>query len=250
MSAIQSAQIEFNEFGTPVSHQFDDVYFSNKDGLAETQYVFLDKNELTTRWQELRERQQQQPETSLTFHIAETGFGTGLNFLAAWALYQGIFTSSEQHPTLVFTSFEKHPLTQQDLRQALSHWPQFAKLSESLLNAYPEQLVEDSELILQGGKVCLRLIVGDVNDRMPKLADDELQADAWFLDGFAPSKNPDMWTQILFDNMARLTVPMGTLATFTAAGFVRRGLAQAGFIMSKHKGFGIKREMLAGRKPI
>jgi len=245
MPESQSAQIAFNEFGTPVSEHFDDVYFSNQDGLAESRYVFLDKNRLSERWQSISDDEA----CPLSFHIVETGFGTGLNFLACWQRYNAIFSKSSNKPKLVFSSFEKFPLTRVDLIRALANWPELNALTPDLLQQYPAEVSQDTRIKLQGGDIELKILIGDVNERIGSIDTQSMMADAWFLDGFAPSKNPDMWTQDLFANMARLTKPGGTLATFTAAGFVRRGLQEAGFSMSKHKGFGIKREMLAGIKP-
>ena len=237
---MPTAKIAFNEFGTPYSEHFDDVYFSNQDGLAETNYVFLDKNRLSQRWQF-----DNQPQA---FHIAETGFGTGLNFLAAWQAFNRCFETHNGRPKLRFSSFEKFPLSKADLKQTLANWPELSDLSQQLLEQYPAMPSQDTVLRLQNDDIELTLLIGDVNERIQSLDFAPHLVDAWFLDGFAPSKNPDMWTQNLFDHMARLTNIGGSLATFTAAGFVRRGLQQAGFSISKHKGFGFKREMLSGTK--
>jgi len=240
-SSITSAQLSFNEFGTPVSSQYDDVYFSNQDGQAETEYVFLGKNQLPERWLDKASVKEDY------FVIGETGFGTGLNFFVTWLNFINSFKSNDSELKLMFFSFEKHPLTQNDLRIALKSWPQFAKLTDELLSQYPEEITSDTKFLLNNNRVELRLIIGDVNERIPEIM--LPLADAWYLDGFAPSKNPEMWTQNLFDHISRLTKPGGTIATFTAAGFVRRGLIESGFQMQKHKGFGKKREMIAGQKP-
>ncbi|UYM54965.1 bifunctional tRNA (5-methylaminomethyl-2-thiouridine)(34)-methyltransferase MnmD/FAD-dependent 5-carboxymethylaminomethyl-2-thiouridine(34) oxidoreductase MnmC [Leclercia adecarboxylata] len=239
-NAIQPANLEFNAEGTPVSRDFDDVYFSNDNGLEETRYVFLEGNQLNSRFPlHLRD----------LFVVAESGFGTGLNFLT---LCQAFDRFRAAHPDatlqrLHFISFEKYPLAADDLRLAHQHWPELAPWAEQLQAQWPLPIAGCHRLLLDGGRVTLDIWLGDINELTDKL-DDSLnqQVDAWFLDGFAPAKNPDMWTPELFAAMARLARPGGTLATFTCAGFVRRGLQEAGFTMKKTKGFGRKREMLVG----
>ncbi|PUY27241.1 bifunctional tRNA (5-methylaminomethyl-2-thiouridine)(34)-methyltransferase MnmD/FAD-dependent 5-carboxymethylaminomethyl-2-thiouridine(34) oxidoreductase MnmC, partial [Cronobacter sakazakii] len=238
--AIQPASLTFNNEGTPVSRDFDDVYFSNDDGLEETRYVFLDGNQLP-------ERFMTHPRDS--FIVAESGFGTGLNFLTLW---QAFAAFRDAHPDatlqrLHFISFEKFPLTSADLKSAHAHWPELAPWAQQLQAQWPMALPGCQRLVLDGGRVTLDLWLGDINELVDTLDDTHnRQVDAWFLDGFAPSKNPEMWTPGLFTAMARLARPGGTLATFTSAGFVRRGLIEAGFDVVKRKGFGRKREMLTG----
>lgn len=239
-TAIQTANLEFNAEGTPVSRDFDDVYFSNDNGLEETRYVFLGGNHLKERF----------PEHSRNiFIVAESGFGTGLNFLTLWQAFRAFRAA---HPDAIlerlhFISFEKFPLTQDDLRKAHAHWPELAPWAEQLQAQWPLAFAGCHRLLLDEGRITLDLWFGDINQLTDKL-DDSLnqRVDAWFLDGFAPSKNPDMWTPNLFQAMARLARSGGTLATFTSAGFVRRGLQEAGFTVQKSKGFGRKREMLTG----
>lgn len=238
--SIQPANLEFNAEGTPVSRDFDDVYFSNDNGLEETRYVFLGGNQLEVRFPE---------HPHPLFVVAESGFGTGLNFLTLWQAFDQF---REAHPQarlqrLHFISFEKFPLTRADLALAHQHWPELAPWAEQLQAQWPMPLPGCHRLLLDEGRVTLDLWFGDINELTSQL-DDSLnqKVDAWFLDGFAPAKNPDMWTQNLFNAMARLARPGGTLATFTSAGFVRRGLQEAGFTMQKRKGFGRKREMLCG----
>ncbi len=245
-NAIQSANLEFNSEGTPVSRDFDDVYFSNDNGLEETRYVFLGGNQI-----EVRFPQHPHP----LFVVAESGFGTGLNFLTLWQAFDAF---RRQHPDatlqrLHFVSFEKYPLKAEDLRLAHQHWPELATWAEQLQAQWPQPLAGCHRLLLDDGRVTLDLWFGDINALTDTLDDSfNQQVDAWFLDGFAPSKNPDMWTPTLFAAMARTARPGGTLATFTSAGFVRRGLQEAGFTMRKSKGFGRKREMLIGemREPL
>ncbi|MCK6265499.1 bifunctional tRNA (5-methylaminomethyl-2-thiouridine)(34)-methyltransferase MnmD/FAD-dependent 5-carboxymethylaminomethyl-2-thiouridine(34) oxidoreductase MnmC [Vibrio sp. ZSDE26] len=240
MTSITNAQLAWNETGTPVSDQFDDVYFSNANGLEESRYVFLDQNHLDDRWISSQQRR---------FVVAETGFGTGLNFLAAWQRFD---TFKTNNPTaalqeLHFISFEKYPVSLDDLKKAHQFWPELAQYAEKLQQHYPIALPECHRIILDDGAVTLDLWFGDIKDCMPLVpTPNQGLVDAWFLDGFAPSKNPEMWNQALFEGMAKLAKQASTCATFTAAGFVRRGLIDAGFDMKKVKGFGTKREMIAG----
>jgi len=240
MTSITHAQLDWNDAGTPVSDQFDDVYFSNVNGLEETRYVFLTQNNLPQRWQDYDQKR---------FVIAETGFGTGLNFLAVWQWFDKF---RQQNPeaklkSLHFISFEKFPLTKSDLIKAHESWPDLAEYAKQLHEYYPIAVPECQRIVLADGAITLDLWFGDIKDCMPKVPSKQHGlVDAWFLDGFAPSKNPEMWNQELFEGMAKLARQDCTCATFTAAGFVRRGLIEAGFDMKKVKGFGTKREMIAG----
>jgi len=214
---------------TPRSEMFDDVYFSASDGAAETEHVFLNGNNLPGAWQG-RER----------FTIAETGFGTGLNFLMAWELFD---RTAAPGAFLDFISVEKFPLKPDAIRESLSPWAErLSPYLDKMLTQYPI-LVPGFHRIVFDGRVALTLIFGDANEVLPEV---EGGVDAWFLDGFTPSKNPDMWTDRVFGEMARLSHGGTSFATFTAAGFVKRGLRAAGFSVEKRKGFGSKRDMLAG----
>ncbi len=237
---ISFAEINWDEQGQPLSRQFDDVYFSRANGLAETEYVFLQHNRLPERFAQLSAGDK--------FVIGETGFGSGLNFLAAWRLWQKLAPTKAQ---LHFVSTERYPLSPPHLRQALSLWPELAEWAEPLLQAYPACLSYGFHR-LNFGQVHLTLILGDASDGLAALkATHEPQyahfanraVDAWFLDGFAPAKNPEMWQPSLFQTLAQLSHRHTTLATFTAAGLVRRGLSEAGFAVEKVAGFGSKREM-------
>ncbi|WMC09275.1 bifunctional tRNA (5-methylaminomethyl-2-thiouridine)(34)-methyltransferase MnmD/FAD-dependent 5-carboxymethylaminomethyl-2-thiouridine(34) oxidoreductase MnmC [Oceanimonas pelagia] len=238
---ITTARLDWNDQGTPVATAFDDVYFSNDNGLAETRYVFLGNNGLPQRFAD-HDRE--------LFVVAETGFGTGLNFLATW---QAFADYKRQHPQgntrrLHFISVEKFPLSRDDLQLALRQWPELTILSEHLLAEYPV-LVDGCHRLQLAEDVCLDLWLGDVAEVLPQMdAGLAGRVDAWYLDGFAPGKNPEMWTPELFAQLARLARSGATLATFTAAGFVRRGLIEAGFDVKRVKGFGRKREMLAGHR--
>lgn len=237
---IENASLSWNQQGAPVSSLFADVYFCKENGLQETRYVFITANQLPQRVFTANRR---------PFVVAETGFGTGLNFLTLW---QSITEYHQQHPCndpprLHFISFEKYPLTLPDLIKAHQQWPELTDFASQLQQQWPEPLPGCQRLSFENGTITVDLWLGDVNLLIHTLQPELNQrVDAWFLDGFAPSKNPDMWNQTLFDNMAKLTAVGGSFATFTAAGRVRRGLQQAGFSVNRLKGFAVKREMLAG----
>ncbi|MBY5922124.1 bifunctional tRNA (5-methylaminomethyl-2-thiouridine)(34)-methyltransferase MnmD/FAD-dependent 5-carboxymethylaminomethyl-2-thiouridine(34) oxidoreductase MnmC [Ferrimonas balearica] len=240
-NTLESASIDWSDPAAPVSTQFDDVYFSKHDGAAETDYVFLQHNQLPSRWADHPRRH---------FSVAETGFGTGLNLLVLWQRFNAFRQTNPDARCrrLHFVSFEKYPLNVTDLSRAHRQWPQFEALAAELRSHYPPATEGCHRLLLQGGEVVVDLWFGDVLEQLPGLdAGDRGVVDAWFLDGFAPSKNPDMWQPVLFNEMARLSRPEATFATFTAAGIVRRGLQDAGFEVEKVPGFGRKREMARGR---
>ena len=240
MFTIQHAKIHFNQENTPVSDKFDDVYFSNQDGLAETHYVFLEGNQLWERWVHYQEAH---------FVIAETGFGTGLNFFAVTTLFREFRQKYPDSPLkrLYFISFEKYPLLLYALQQAHLAYPQFSHLAQHLQQHWLNPI--QGRYRFHFDETTLDLWLGDVAKNLPQLGDYiNGKIDAWFLDGFAPSKNPDMWNEQLYQQMFRFTKPQGTFATFTAASAVRKGLENAGFHIKKRKGFGKKRECLSGQK--
>ncbi|HIF9439662.1 TPA: bifunctional tRNA (5-methylaminomethyl-2-thiouridine)(34)-methyltransferase MnmD/FAD-dependent 5-carboxymethylaminomethyl-2-thiouridine(34) oxidoreductase MnmC [Photobacterium damselae] len=237
---IENAVLDWNELGTPVSNDFDDVYFSNANGLEETRYVFLQQNGLPDRWNDFSRRR---------FVVAETGFGTGLNFLALWQQFKAFRAENPDAivKELHFISFEKFPVTLDDLKKAHLSWPELSDLAQQLHAHYPPAVADCHRIILEDGLITLDLWFGDIQDCMPQVwTGDEGIVDAWFLDGFAPSKNLAMWNLDVYKGMRNLARSGCTLATFTAAGFVRRELIEAGFEMKKAKGFGHKREMLTG----
>lgn len=239
-TSLHHARLDWNEAGTPVSSEFGDVYFSNDNGLSETRYVFLQQNRLPARFSH---------HDSDSFVIGETGFGTGLNFLATMAAFLEQAPQTGNGSRLHFISFEKYPLTQADLRKALAAWPELASLSQPLIDQWPLPVSGCHRLLFAGGRIHLDLWFGDIKEMLPQVPHQaDGLVDAWYLDGFSPAKNPEMWTQDLFDGLARLARPSATLSTFTCAGFVRRGLIAAGFAMKKVKGHGSKREMLAGER--
>ncbi|MDO9366640.1 MAG: tRNA (5-methylaminomethyl-2-thiouridine)(34)-methyltransferase MnmD [Methylotenera sp.] len=226
---IEWCQVEWKQ-GQPFAGAFQDVYFSSDHGVLETEHVFLQGNDLSNRWQQLN---------TDTFTIAETGFGTGLNFLCAAKLW---LETAPKDAILNFTSVEKYPLTLQDITTALKLWPELSALSLPLLKQYTT-LIDAKSISLYGNSVQLNLLIGDATEQLARLQN---KIDAWFLDGFSPAKNPDMWQPALFEQMTRLSHQNTTFATFTSAGMVRRGLISAGFKVNKRSGFGKKREMIDG----
>lgn len=215
----------------PFSAQFGDIYFSAEDGLAETRHVFLDGNGLPGRWAD-RKR----------FTIAETGFGTGLNFLAAWMLFE---KTAPADAVLDYVAVELYPMTAEEIGAALEQWRgQFGGRLEALQAQWPLRIPGFHRLHFP--RVRLTLIFDDVQKALPEIIAPR-GVDAWFLDGFAPAKNPDMWAEELYQQMARLSNQGTTVATFTAAGLVRRGLAEAGFAVEKKQGYGRKRDMVVAR---
>jgi tRNA 5-methylaminomethyl-2-thiouridine biosynthesis bifunctional protein len=233
MTTLQHAQLDWDENGNPISRAFADVYFSNESGLAETRHVFLTQNELPERFAALP------PDGRLV--IGETGFGTGLNFLCAWQLFDACATPGAR---LQFVSVEKFPLSRADLVRALALWPELKAFADQLLEQYVAIHEGFQRLVFDSGRITLTLLIGDALEMLPQL-DGEI--DAWFLDGFAPSKNPEMWTPELFAELARLAAPGSTIGTFTSTGWVRRALNAAGFKMKRVPGIGHKWEVLKGR---
>lgn len=229
---LPHAQLDWDDHGRPRSRVFDDVYFSDQSGLEETRYVFLEQNRLAERFAALP--------AGGRLVIGETGFGTGLNFLCAWQLF-------EQHAVagarLHFVSVEKYPLSPADLKRALALWPELKPLADQLLTHYVAIHAGFQRITLANGRVTLTLLIGDALEQLPQL---DAQIDAWFLDGFAPAKNPDMWTAELFVELARLAAPGSTISTFTSTGWVRRLLNAAGFKMKRTPGIGHKWEILRG----
>jgi len=228
--------IEWGEDGVPRSQRFDDVYFSLHDGWAESRHVFLDGCALPARWRGCER-----------FVVAEAGFGTGRNFLLTWLSWR---SDPQRSATLDFISVEGFPLTQQDLQRALADLPDpaMAPLAAELVAAWPVRQPGFHLRLFDGGRVRLLLLFGTVAEVLPQLAvPPGGLVDSWYLDGFAPAKNPDMWSDDVFAQVARLSRPGARFATYAAAGFVRRGLEQVGFAVERRAGFAHKRECLAGR---
>lgn len=225
---LSSPVLSWAEDGTPRSGVFGDVYFSVGDGMAESRYVFLDGAGLPQAWQG-RDR----------WTVAETGFGTGLNFLLTWQAWRA---DPQRCGHLSYCSVEGFPLRQDDLRRALALFPALSGLAEELIRQWPAPVPGVHSLNFDGGRVRLLLLFGPV---LPMLSGLMARVDTWFLDGFAPSKNPDMWAAPVLHRVAALSAPGARLATFTAAGQVRRDLQAFGFTVQRRKGFGYKRECLS-----
>lgn len=213
------------------SEDYQDVYFNTEDGLEETQYVFLAGNNLTTQWTEHQQR---------FFCIAETGFGSGVNFLTTCLAWHNCLFKKTRH--LHFISTELHPLSVDNMRLAHEQFPQLKKYSQLLLAQYGSMRAGFHRLKITDD-ITLTLLLGDAVQSLKQL---EAKVDAWYLDGFAPSRNPQMWSPALFEQLARLSKKGTTFATFSAAALVKKGLTEVGFSIQKKKGFGPKREMLVG----
>ena len=239
-ASLHPAKLNWDELGQPKSAQFDDFYFNTDSGIDESRYVFINPSRLQQRWQDHKG----------SFTILETGFGTGLNFILTWLEWMAFqsetsYRSAEQQISnhLHFISIEKFPLDKSQIAQALALFPQLNHLTEQLIAEYPLLIKGFHSLQFKDHNMTLILIFDDVSSALPQLNG---AVDAWYLDGFAPAKNPDMWTDSLYSSMARLSRADTSLATFTAAGDVRRGLSAAGFKLNKVTGFGMKREMMHG----
>lgn len=232
LSRLDTAQLDWDEEANAMASRFGDVYFSREDGRRESDFVFIEHNRLPERFAQWQERR--------PFVIAETGLGSGLNVLCAWHCFETHATSTAR---LHIVSFERYPLAQDDLKRMLGAWPDLADHADILIRQWPQPVIGVHRLHLTD-RITLDLHFGDVHERLAQL---DGRVDAWFLDGFAPSKNPQMWQPALFEAMARNSHPDATFATFTCAGDVKRGLKAAGFEWKKVPGFGRKREMLCGR---
>lgn len=241
IGTVHNAQLLWDENDQPISESFDDVYFSKVSGLEETRFVFLSHNHLPERFGNLT--------AGDSFTIGETGFGTGLNFLCAWQLFE---RTAPNDCHLHFVSVEKFPLSKPDLIRALSLWPELSDYSKRLTELYPESFHSQFYRLKLAPNIHLTLIIDDAAEGFKALAQTDHSAllsentkmDAWFLDGFAPAKNPEMWSDALFSAVHQLSDKRTSAATFTCAGLVKRGLENAGFALEKVPGFGRKREML------
>ncbi|NNU79550.1 tRNA (5-methylaminomethyl-2-thiouridine)(34)-methyltransferase MnmD [Halovulum dunhuangense] len=222
MDEGQPPSLEWPDGKLPFAIRFLDTYFSHRDGAEETRYVFLRGNDLPAR-------------ARPGFHIAELGFGTGLNLLVT---LQALLAAGIPGP-IRYTSFEAYPMAAPDMARALSNWPDLAVRAAPLVAAR-----ERGETHIPLGPLDFHLVLGDARRTLPGW---DGRADAWFLDGFAPARNPEMWEPALLAEVARHTAPGGTFATYTAAGHVRRALADAGFAVTREQGFGGKRHMSRGR---
>lgn len=215
------AELDWRDGAIPVSTRFDDPYFSLTGGLAETRHVFLDGNDLPARFHD-------------GFHIAELGFGTGLNLLAALLAWRGAGIAGR----LRFTSFEAYPMAAPDMARAIAAFPEVAATAAPILAQWA---AGQHHIVLED--LDARIVIGDARKTLPEW---DNAADAWFLDGFSPAKNPELWSSALMAQVGAHTQAGGTFATYTAAGHVRRALAEAGFDVTRRAGFGTKRHMSSG----
>jgi tRNA 5-methylaminomethyl-2-thiouridine biosynthesis bifunctional protein len=224
------AAVAFDAAGTPYSPEYGDVYHSADSGPGQARHVFLGGNDLPSRWAGAR-----------IFTIVETGFGLGLNFLATWDAWRADAARSER---LHFVSVERHPFAREGLERLHERYPEWAALARELRDAWPLPLPGMHRLEFEHGAVVLTLAFAEAERALPEL---RLAADACYLDGFAPPRNPGMWSPALMKALARLARPGATLATYTTARSVRDALAAAGFACELRPGFGRKRHMLAAR---
>lgn len=213
---------------TPVAVAFDDPYFAHGDGAAESAHVFLAGNDLPAR-------------ARPGFRVAEIGFGTGLNLVVAAAALSDGDSGDKAAGALGFTSFEAFPMHADDMARALARWPHLAQWADALV---AEIAAGRTRFAL--GRFDVTLILGDARQTLPAW---QGSADAWFLDGFSPARNPELWGPELMQAVAAHTAPGGSFATYTAAGHVRRALQDAGFAVTRRPGFGRKRHMSVGRLP-
>lgn len=220
----------------PYSQAYGDHFYCRTDGRLECGHVFLDGNGLPDRWAKDGD-----------FTIGELGFGTGLNLCETWRQWRLAGQAKAGSGTLRFVSFERFPMPRAAIERALSHWTAIDFERETLARLWPDapENLDCIELPLDE-RTRLTVICGAALER---LTDCPLSFDAWYLDGFAPARNPDMWSGELMAQVFSHTVSGGSFATYAAAGFVRRNLAAAGFVVERRPGFAGKREMLCGRRP-
>lgn len=214
----EPALLDWRDGTIPVSQRFDDPYFSLSGGLAEARHVFLAGNRLPERLCD-------------GFQIAELGFGTGLNLMALLLMHDG-----PGH--LHFTSFEAFPLPADDIARALAAFPETARFAGLFIAQWAT-----GARILHFPRLTATILIGDARETLPGWTG---RADAWFLDGFSPAKNPELWSPALMAEVARHTNRSGSFSTYSAAGHVRRSLTEAGFTVTRQPGFGRKRHMTTG----
>ena len=231
---LEPAPLDFAPDGTPFSPLYGDVYHTSSGGVAQARHVFLAGNDLPARWQGRQH-----------FVIAETGFGLGVNFLTTWQAWR---SDPQACHSLHFVSLEKHPLRVVDLARTHAALPDLAGLADlsgQLCAQWPPLRGGEHRLEFAAGRLTLTLFFGDAALLLPQL---QLQADAFYLDGFSPALNPDLWSPELCRQLAQCAAREATLATWSVAGHVRRALQNAGFLLEKRPGFSGKRQMLAGKR--
>jgi tRNA 5-methylaminomethyl-2-thiouridine biosynthesis bifunctional protein len=242
------SNIIFQNDGSPYSTLFGDIYFDTNNGVSQSECIFINGNNIQTRLEKYPDN----------FVIAETGFGTGLNFLLTLQIFQkiqqnqlNVGLSPSKKTSLRFISVEKYPLSRSQLAQSLKILPQLTDFGQQLIEQYPENPVKSVTLSFLDGSVTLQLIFDDATQGLTTLAQHKYGrssglVDAWFLDGFSPAKNPEMWQPELFQQITRLSKEQATLATFTVSGKVKRQLIAAGFRVAKLTGNSKKSEVLTG----
>jgi tRNA 5-methylaminomethyl-2-thiouridine biosynthesis bifunctional protein len=224
------ARLAYAADGTPWSEAYADVYHSAARGPAQARHVFLRGNDLPARWS-----------ARARFTVLELGFGFGLSFLATWQAWR---EHGSRCARLHYVSVEKHPFARHDAQQLHARYPEFASLAARLQAAWPMLVPGVQRIEFEGGRIVLTLALGDVAEVLPQL---RLAADAVYLDGFAPARNPEMWTPATMRQIARRCAAGATAATWSAAGAVRQALREAGFEVERHPGFERKRDMLRAR---
>ena len=230
-----SHPLDWDESGRPYSLRFGDHYYSSSGGLEECRHVFINGNHLQQRWQSTVF------ESGAEFTIAELGFGSGLNFLETWRQWKEARAAGQR---LNYVAFELLPMGADDMRRAISAWPELKNSGEAMLDCMgrgydglPIRLDSQTSLTIIPGNCCLTL---------PQWFG---VADAWYLDGFSPAKNPDMWSTETMEQVFQHCAPDGTFSTYTSAGWVRENLQKAGFIVQRQPGFGQKKHMSTGFRP-
>ena len=226
------AEVEWTQSGAPRSARHEDSYYSEQNGAAETEHVFIRGSDLAERFA-----------SASLFSIGELGFGTGLNFISAWACWK---RNAPPGARLRYTAVEARPMRRADMEQSLSQWPELSAYARDLLARYEPSPPGFHRFDFPEANLALTLLIGDAAAVLRQL---EGRIDAWFLDGFAPSRNPDMWSEAVMAQIARLSAPRATAATYSVAGSVRRGLSAVGFAVEKRPGFANKRECLFAQRP-
>ncbi len=221
--------------GQPYNEMFDDIYYSSNEGECisgerEFNHVFLKNNGLPERWNGIDD-----------FVIAELGFGSGLNCILTIRKWLNHIESSHQNKCLHYIALEKYPLSPEAIVELISQYPELEQYCEELITTYPPAVKGTHSRHLFDNRVVIHYKFMDAYEA---LEDEHYNVDSWYLDGFSPAKNADMWSEKLFAKLAQNSHQGTTCSTYTAAGFVKRNLLKAGFTVNKVKGYGKKREML------
>jgi tRNA U34 5-methylaminomethyl-2-thiouridine-forming methyltransferase MnmC len=232
-NAADDRKLDWRDGDMPYSLAFGDHFYCQTDGRLECGHVFMAGNGLPERWQQ----------SGNVFRIGELGFGTGLNLCETWRQWKLARTPGRK---LHFISFELYPMHASEIARALSHWPEIEAERLAFAALWPDEPQGLVEITLDE-QTTLSVVCGEALAGVQSFSE---KFDAWYLDGFAPSRNPDMWSPEIMAAIFDKTVSGGSFATYAAAGFVRRNLGSAGFLVERRKGFAGKREMLCGAKPL